>query len=320
MGLLTNLLVIILCISVASAFVPGTKLCLSGDVNGRWAPCLFPSFFCTFSLSSAIGGDRAGTWTSGSQVTAIDSNVIRQCCLGSCYNWVYVSVAGGGKVWMATEAGVAPCGGGDVSGSLQDVVNRLVNEAPSRAPGTQAAISVINLNTGESASANGDVLHVSASSAKVMWVAAAVNVVGTSRVQPLAGPIFINSDNTASGTCIDLVGANGVNNFYWNVVGMRNSAFTSWGASRQASNSPRRMGGDNYFTANDCALFLRKLAQNQILGNNANTVKQWMTMAPKSGTGGWLGTKLPAQAKNSLMHKGGFVPAFFYLLFKSNLL
>lgn len=41
----------------------------------------------------------------------------------------------------------------------------------------------------------------------------------------------------------------------------------------------------------------------------AATLKQWMGLAPKAGTGGWLGTKLPDAAKRTLAHKGGWLPS-----------
>jgi len=102
-----------------------------------------------------------------------------------------------------------------------------------------------------------DIPHVSASSAKAVWVAAALDGVGIDPVAPYADPVFRISDNAGAGAVIDLVGPDAVNRFYRDRAGMSASALTQWsyGRTRVAGNSPRAMDSDNYFTAADAATF-----------------------------------------------------------------
>jgi len=210
----------------------------------------------------------------------------------------------GNSVWA--------CGGGPsdnqiLQGSLQDTITRIGQAVASRSPRTDVSITVKVLNNGQFsgnlASYRGDETHVSASSAKAMWVGAALKGRGVAPVQPFAGPVFKNSDNDATGSVIDLINPNAVNDYYRS-VGMGSSGFCRWGANRIATNCPRAMGSDNYFTANDCVSFLEKLALDQI--PYSAQLKQWMTWAPRSGVGGWLAAKLPASA--GVSHKAGWLP------------
>jgi hypothetical protein len=92
---------------------------------------------------------------------------------------------------------------------------------------------------------------------------------------------------------------------------MGSTALTSWsyGKTRGATNSPRAMGSDNYFTANDTTAFLARLARGELLAADATaSLLEWMTWAPRSGYGGWLGTRLPAPARASMRHKAGWLP------------
>ena len=59
---------------------------------------------------------------------------------------------------------------------------------------------------------------------------------------------------------------NAVNVFYGSKAGMVDSALTQWFGSRVATNSPRKMGDDNYFTAKDAVTFLSRLEQGTLLG------------------------------------------------------
>lgn len=189
-------------------------------------------------------------------------------------------------------------------------VAALVAEVATRSPGTEVGIAVLDLTTGEYAGGNDDVRHVSASSPKAVWAAAALDVAGVDAVEPYAAPVFESSDNAASGTLIDLAGGmNAMNVFYTTKAGMTDSAITNWSGGRTATNSPRKMGGDNYFTAKDAVTFLERLDRGQLL-DATKTAKllEWMTWAPRKGFGGWLGTLLPANAQSTMKHKGGWLP------------
>jgi beta-lactamase class A len=193
---------------------------------------------------------------------------------------------------------------------LQDTVDRLGAELAWRSPGTQAALAVTDLSSGARASLAGDVLFVSASSAKAWWVAAALHHVGVAAVEPHAGPIFIDSDNGATGEVIDLVGPERINDYLWNVVGMRSTALTRWNyvRKREAANSPRRMGTDNYTTANDALVFLERLQRGDILDRERSAaLLGWMRRSPRSGLGGWLLARLPPAVRTGASHKAGWL-------------
>jgi beta-lactamase class A len=234
------------------------------------------------------------------------------------------SEGGDGGVPGSGDDGGSPAGGdgGSADGGLdaavlqaelQATVDRLMAEVAWRSPGTAAAISVLHLDSGARAAGRGDVLYVSASSAKAWWVAAALDGVGVAAVDPFAGPIFVSSDNGATGDVIDLIGPDAVNVYLWEVAGMgrETTALTQWNfeATREAANSPRNMGSDNYTTANDAVTFLAGLAAGTILGQAETTaLREWMVLAPRSGTGGWLAARLPAAAQTGAEHKAGWLP------------
>jgi len=193
-------------------------------------------------------------------------------------------------------------------GSLADAVQSLANEAGRRSPGTEVAISAMNLTTGEYAGVNDDVRHVSASSAKVLWVAAAMHA--GAGLSDIATPIFANSDNYASGSAIDRAGGpDAVNDFLWNVASMDHSILANWsfGARRVASNQGV-MGGDNYFTTRDLMTFYSKLDRGDLVGDRTGELRGYMKLAPDDGVGGWLPALLPAAVRPEVMHKGGWLP------------
>ncbi|RKH61339.1 serine hydrolase [Corallococcus llansteffanensis] len=195
--------------------------------------------------------------------------------------------------------------------SLQAVVDSLAREAALLSPGTDLALAVVDLRTGESASFKGLEPHISASSAKVFWVAAALTRRELEEVAPLAEKVFRTSDNEASGEVIDLVGGPDAINRFLHEVGLEHSALTKWnyGKPRQATNSPRVMQNDNYFCANDAVSFLHSVDQRKLLEPVPTArLLQWMELTPREGCGGWLGTRLPPSARASLQHKGGWLP------------
>jgi beta-lactamase class A len=185
----------------------------------------------------------------------------------------------------------------------------LAAEAEARSPGTEVGLAAIDLVTGEYAGANDEVMHVSASSPKAIWVAAALDHSGIAAVTPYAKPIFESSDNTAAGSAIDLAGGmNAVNAFYAK-AGMTKSAITQWYGGRVATSSPHAMGSDNYFTAKDAVGFLAAIAKGTLIGATETAkLEEWMTWSPRSGFGGWMGTMLPPAARPAMKHKGGWLP------------
>ncbi|CAM4051188.1 serine hydrolase [Corallococcus exiguus] len=195
--------------------------------------------------------------------------------------------------------------------SLKAVVESLAGEATRLSPGTDLSLAVMDLRTGETASVSGLEPHISASSAKVFWVAAALGQRDLATVAPLAEKVFRTSDNEASGEVIDLVGGPDAINVYLRGLGLGHTALTKWnyGRERWATNSPRVMGRDNYFCADDMVSFLARLDRRELLEPEPTArLLKWMELTPRDGCGGWLGTRLPASARASLQHKGGWLP------------
>lgn len=227
---------------------------------------------------------------------------------GEAVNGFSPLVFNGTSGWAATRymkaASLVP-----VVGSLQEAVAQIAAEAPSRSPGTDLAIAVQNLTTGEYAGSNDDVRHVSASSAKVLWVAAAMHA--GADVSDIAPGIFRDSNNELSGVAIDRAGGpDAVNEFLWNVVGVERTILVNWsfGGVRRVASNQGQMGGDNYFTAKDLMTFMSKLDQGALVGDRTDELRGYMKLAPDSGVGGWIPALLPAAVRPEVMHKGGWLP------------
>jgi beta-lactamase class A len=228
----------------------------------------------------------------------------------------------GGGAWLDQSCGgrgcdAAPVGVSDTcklaaGSSLQTVVASLGAKCGIASPGTTCGISVRDLTTGESAHYRGNAFYVSASSAKAIWVAAALYDTSIAAVLPHADPIFRNSDNSESGLVIDLLSSPArVNTFMWQDIGVPDSGFCSWSFDkpRNATNCPSTAGGDNFFTADDMAMFMTALWDRSLLGDpKSATELDWMTLSPRTGYGGWMGTQLPAAARPKIHHKAGWLP------------
>lgn len=194
-------------------------------------------------------------------------------------------------------------------GALADAVAQIASEAPQRSPGTELAIAVMNLTTGEYAGSSDDVRHVSASSAKVLWVAAAMHA--GAEVSDIAPAIFAQSNNELSGVAIDRAGGpDAVNAFLWDVVGMERSILCNWsfGGVRRVASNQGQLGGDNYFTARDLMTFMSKLDQGALVGGRTEELRGYMKLAPDTGVGGSIPALLPSAVRPEVMHKGGWLP------------
>jgi beta-lactamase class A len=215
-----------------------------------------------------------------------------------------------GQQGVARGAQLVPVQALELPGTLLEAVTQLSSEAATLSPGTDVAIAVRNLSTGEYAGVGDEDPHVSASSAKLLWVAAAMKRVGRAKVAPHAEAIFRRSDNLEAGAVIDLIGPDAVNQ-YFQELGLKHTALTSWGYGkpRKATNSPNEMDGDNYFTAGDVVDFLTRLDKGQLMGvQDTAALRRWLTLTPRNGCGGWMGELLPEPARASLMHKAGWLP------------
>ena len=192
---------------------------------------------------------------------------------------------------------------------LKKVVACLAKKAPIWTPGTDFSVSVEDLKTGARASANGDDVHVSASSAKSIWLAAALDAgIPATTLEDDAEQIASVSSNSAAADVIRRVGPNEINDFMQK-AGMSDSAFNNWYAGEHATNSPHPVDGNNIFTSNDMVTLFAEIQRGQLLpGALGKTWKRWLRGTPRSGYGGWLGTRLPASAQPSMVHKAGWLP------------
>src|SRR5262249_22118666 len=114
-------------------------------------------------------------------------------------------------------------------GALADLVAKLGAQCATYSPGSTCGISVRDLASGQSAAWRGDASYVSASSAKAIWVAAALYDTSIALVAPHADPVFKNSDNDEAGAVIDLLASPArVNSFMWNDAALAESGFCHW--------------------------------------------------------------------------------------------
>jgi beta-lactamase class A len=288
----------------------------SCDGSGARARCVggvVERVRCAYGCADRAGADSVcscGTMTGFTVWNCLPSGDLGRCSGGA---WLEQSCMGRGCAAM--PAGVDDvCRAPVTMGSLQSVLDRLGPTCAMVATGTRCGIAVRDLTTGERASYRGGDRFQSASSAKAMWVAAAVLDRGTAAVEPFSTPIFRDSSNDASGSVIDLLSSpERVNTFYRGEAGMTNSSFCRWntgGRTRQPSNCVSWSGASNYFTADDATEFLTRLGQGRIFADpRLATMLRWMTLSPRTGSpGGVLGTQLPAGARATMRHKAGWIP------------
>ena len=192
---------------------------------------------------------------------------------------------------------------------LKKVVACLAKTAKTWTPGTDFSVTVEDLKTGARASANGKEPHVSASSAKAIWLAAALDAgIAPSTLEGDAEQIASVSSNTAAADVIRRVGPNAINDFMQR-AGMADSAYNNWFPGEHATNSPHPVDGNNVFTSNDVVTLLAAIQHGELLpGALGKTWRRWLTGTPRSGYGGWLGTRLPPAAQKTMVHKAGWLP------------
>jgi beta-lactamase class A len=287
----------------------GARWTCAANARQRCVDAKLEERACAYGCADGAGGDDAECGC-GPNAAFSRLNCAADGQLYECASSIYVARS------CASGCDVAPNGTDDTckpaGGPLADLVAKLGPQCGQYSPGTTCGVAVRDLATGEVAAWHGDDSYVSASSAKVLWVAGALYDVGIAPVAPHAEPIFANSDNVESGAVIDLLASPArVNTFMWNDAALAESGFCHWnyGKTRDAANCSARMGGDNFFSANDMVFFLSQIWDRSLLGETASAqLLSWMTLSPRSGYGGWLGTQLPAAAQKTMHHKAGWLP------------
>jgi beta-lactamase class A len=265
----------------------------------------------TCAAGCAAGEDGESICSCGSHPTFSHWNCMPDGTRSSCAggdSWIVDSCAG--KTCATGADGESDLCKND--GALQHAVDDLGASCGTLANGVHCAIALRDLTTNERAGYDEQVSFDSASAAKVFWVTAALFDTSVDAVAPFVHPIFEQSDNIATGQVIDLLKSpDRVNTFLWQDAEVADIGFCAWnyGATRTANNCPHVLGDDNFFTTNDAVSFLTELWDDSLLGRDkSNTLLSWMTLSPREGYGGWLGTQLPAAARTTMHHKAGWLP------------
>ena len=159
---------------------------------------------------------------------------------------------------------------------------------------------------------NSALQHNSASSAKWLWAAAALQFNSPQALERYADPVFRNSDNADAGKLIDFAGGIDKVNDYTRKLGISAQEWQlcTWGYGAPRTGKPCPVKR-NLFTSSGGLKFLKKLHQGSLGLSSEKTAAliEWAKRAPKSGTGGWLLERLSPFSKAKASHKAGWIPA-----------
>jgi beta-lactamase class A len=202
--------------------------------------------------------------------------------------------------------------------TAQAALDQAVAAAKSYAPGIIIGVTAINMDNNVKLSTGGTVVTNHASSAKWLWLAAALSRNSIAAVEPNAIPTMRDSNNTTAGNLIDQAGGLVAVNNYSEGLGIPESGWNScsWNYDKTRSDPncfrARLNNGSwtNFFTSEAGAIFLTKVYRNQMLTDAAKSakLKEWALLSPNSGDGGWIGTQLPLSVQAGIMHKEGAIP------------
>jgi hypothetical protein len=180
--------------------------------------------------------------------------------------------------------------------------------------GTDAAIGVTWLPTGQRWTYRGEVPRVAASAGKFVWALAALHAgrVSLDELDPIAHRAFHYSDNVAGRELIDLAGGpNAVNDFTTQVLGIpiERLGLCSYSADhlRRASNCWAGANMNNYFTAAGGITFLEHVFRGDVVSPEArDRLLGWSRLSPPFGFS--IGKQLPALAAATMHHKRSELP------------
>ena len=207
---------------------------------------------------------------------------------------------------QATGA-VPPIGTG---GTLGDLLYELVRIAGTWNPAGRASLAVVT-SDGVLHGINEDRPHVSASSVKALWTAAAIDLAGVDAAAPHAHATLAASDNHAAGRMIDLVGIDAVNTWSRQHAGMPSTHTACWsfGSRRMAQSALAGGGCGNLTTAADLAAFHARLHGNKLLSPEGSAqLRVWLSETPRRGMAGALLAGLPTEVAAAATHKAGWLP------------
>ncbi len=216
----------------------------------------------------------------------------------------------------AVEPGLSDDPATDAEPALSDLellVYQRTIELGRASPGVTVSVTVSH--AGEVVSVAGTVPFDPASTAKLYWLAAAVDGAGVDAVTPFAEAIFASSDNQAASQVIDLVGIDAINDFTA-AAGMGDTYLSLWidGGIRRAGVEAAEREFRNTSTTADAVAFLDRLADHELLDlADSAQVMAWMTFAPDRSNdpdewGAILTERLPPDVAALTMHKAGWLP------------
>lgn len=159
---------------------------------------------------------------------------------------------------------------------------------------------------------NNTLSHNSASSAKWLWAAAALQTNSPASLEKYIQEVFRKSDNENAGMLIDYSGGIDRVNAFMRQLGITPQEWQLclWNYGRPRTSTQCTVQR-NVFTTAGGLKFLKKLHQGD-LGLETQKITaliNWGKLAPKSGLGGWLLEKLTSQSKINSSHKAGWIPA-----------
>ena len=197
---------------------------------------------------------------------------------------------------------------------LDEVVARLGELAPQFENGGLLAVTVIRLDRPEWASFRGQEQLKAASTLKVVWMAAALDVAGIDAVDQYASAVLYRSSNDSAGFVIDVAGGiDGVND-YSHRLGLTDTNAYEWNFPddehhiRRAAGFPGPLRGNNLTTTEDLAGFWAAVAYGYALDpEEAAVLRQW-SMGPKSSReASRLISRLPSEVGEMTSFKAGWL-------------
>ena len=195
-------------------------------------------------------------------------------------------------------------------GTLGDLLYELVRIFFTWNPAGRASLAVVT-SGGDLRGINEDRPHVSASSVKALWTAAAIDLAGRDAAAPLAHATLAHSDNHAAGRMIDLAGIDAVNNWTRQQAGLASTHTACWnyGRRRLARSAAADGGCANLTTVEDLAVFHARLHRGELLSpEDSASLRAWLLETPRGAMAGALLASLPTETAAAATHKAGWLP------------
>lgn len=191
-------------------------------------------------------------------------------------------------------------------GTLGDLLYELVRIFGTWNPAGRASLAVVTAG-GDLHGVNEDRPHVSASSVKALWTAAAIDLAGRAAAAPFAHATLAHSDNHAAGRMIDLVGIEALNAWTRQQAGLVGTHTACWNYGRRRS--ALAGGCANLTTAEDLAVFHARLHRGELLSpEDSAALRAWLLETPRGGLAGALLAGLPTDVATVATHKAGWLP------------